>query len=203
MTSTINLASTAQKATSPFLHYIFSKSLDESLGEELLAWCDTCSAWRQQRIEGFYDTENIDLGRSEVPSQLEAFRSTDVLLEIRTQLGVLFRKEFDDRVDIMLQRMTAGQRMGVHSDYGPYGQTHRLIIHLCSSWAPTHGGLLLLLASETPSSRADLDKIYPPRHGNALAFEVSRTSFHAVSPVFSGRRYTLAYSLYAKGGYDD
>lgn len=41
----------------------------------------------------------------------------------------------------------------------------------------------------------EVARIIRPIHGSATAFEISPTSFHAVSTIQMGARYTLVYSF--------
>jgi hypothetical protein len=46
--------------------------------------------------------------------------------------------------------------------------------------------------NEKESSR----NFVPPVHRSGFAFEISERSFHSVTPVLHGERYTLSYTFY-------
>ena len=54
------------------------------------------------------------------------------------------------------------------------------------------GGLLMLFRSEAPES---VHSALLPTHGSGFAFEISANSFHAVSSIRTGERYTLVYTF--------
>jgi hypothetical protein len=68
------------------------------------------------------------------------------------------------------------------------------LIQLNRGWDEANGGLLMLFRG--PEVEA-LDQIVPPTSRSAFGFEISNSSFHAVSQVHQGDRYTLVFSFYA------
>jgi hypothetical protein len=71
-------------------------------------------------------------------------------------------------------------------------ETHRLLIQLNTGWEPKQGGLLMLFGSDSPES---LQHVILPAHDSGLAFEISPSSFHAVSTIKRGVRYTIVYTF--------
>jgi hypothetical protein len=53
----------------------------------------------------------------------------------------------------------------------------------------------MLFSSGDP---ADVHRVLRPQHLSAFAFEISPDSFHAVSQMHGGARYTVIYSLRAR-----
>jgi hypothetical protein len=53
----------------------------------------------------------------------------------------------------------------------------------------------MLFSSGDP---ADVHRVLRPQHLSAIAFEISPASFHAVSQMHGGARFTVIYSLRAR-----
>lgn len=184
----------------PFPHWVVRRCLDPAFGAEVLAWFQRAT-WEFRRIEGFYETQDIDLCRVELPPALEVLRSPELLAHLHAQLETWTGLPFEARFDLCAQKLVPGYRIGIHSDFGPVQQTHRLLLQLNTGWSLDNGGLLMLLDSEEPDERSTANRYYLPRHLSALAFEISPRSHHAVSEILASTRYTLAYSFYCVDGY--
>ncbi len=117
-------------------------------------------------------------------------------------MGSEIERRFDTtlaaKVDVTAQKMVAGQRIGIHTDFGPVGQAYRFLIQLNAGWPASNGGLLFLLDEEKPAAPSPATRVLVPSSGSGLAFEISERSYHGVSRVEAGERYTLAYSFYAR-----
>ena len=90
-----------------------------------------------------------------------------------------------------------GQTIRIHNDYVEGHETHRLLIQLNDGWTDENGGMLMLFGS---ASHRDLKRVVRPLHGSALSFEISPDSYHAVSTIHGGERFTLVYSFKAQEG---
>ena len=67
-----------------------------------------------------------------------------------------------------------------------------MLVQLNRGWDDANGGILMLFAG---SRAEDVERMVRPTHASAVSFEISPTSFHAVSTIHSGERYTLVYSF--------
>ena len=108
---------------------------------------------------------------------------------------------FEERVNVQAHRLIEGQRIRVHSDFGEQPQTHRMVIQFGRGWDASWGGLLLLLKDWPNGELSPQDRYYPPIPRLAVGFEISPRSYHAVSVVRGGLRYSVVYSFYCEGGY--
>ena len=99
--------------------------------------------------------------------------------------------------EVTAHKLLPGQTIRVHNDHRPRGETHRLLVQLNRGWDDEQGGLLLLFGS---AAADDVRRILRPTHRSATAFEISPKSFHAVSTIRRGERYTLVYSFRAAHG---
>ena len=84
------------------------------------------------------------------------------------------------------------QTIRIHNDYLDGEETHRLLIQLNAGWDRKQGGLLMLFGDKRPESLA---RTIVPTHGSGFAFEISQASFHAVSSITDGERFTLVYTF--------
>ncbi|RUX10175.1 2OG-Fe(II) oxygenase, partial [Mesorhizobium sp. M8A.F.Ca.ET.059.01.1.1] len=95
-------------------------------------------------------------------------------------------------VEVTAHRMVVGQTIRIHNDFRPGGETHRILVQLNRGWADDQGGLLMLFGS---GDADDVRRVIRPVHGSGLGFSISESSFHAVSTITSGERFTLVYSF--------
>jgi Rps23 Pro-64 3,4-dihydroxylase Tpa1-like proline 4-hydroxylase len=99
-----------------------------------------------------------------------------------------------DLVEVTAHKLLPGQTIRIHNDYVEGGESHRLLIQLNRGWTDSQGGLLMLFDS---SRIDDVRRVIRPLHASATAFAISAKSFHAVSTIRGGERYTLVYSFKA------
>jgi len=178
----------------PFPHYGWDQVLPESTAHDVLAWFENDAPWNL-RIASFYEQYEFSLLVSSPPAVLEALVSADTIAKLASDLRELFKFDRDlVLVDVSAHRLTAGQTIRVHNDYLGSEETHRLLIQFNCGWSIEDGGLLMLFGSDAAK---DIHSALLPSHGSAFAFEISPRSFHAVSKVNAGERYTLVYTFRA------
>ena len=100
---------------------------------------------------------------------------------------------FNSPTDIAEKSVKPGQRIRLHNDFIAGAETHRLMIQLNQGWKDENGGFLLFFNSADAS---DLHKVFRPVHNSAVGFAISPESYHAVSTLHAGERFTLVYSFY-------
>jgi 2OG-Fe(II) oxygenase superfamily len=189
-----NMFSNARASDRPFPHLRIPEALPKEQAEQVLAWLEQRAPW-SLRVADFYEQEECSLLKSE-PSEVVCSLVAPSFLEA---LQVAMRDNFGLRIapvvtDVTAHRLTSGQTIRIHNDYIDGEETHRLLIQLNSGWTAEQGGLLMLFRSEAPD---DVDDVIIPRHRSCLAFEISPRSYHAVSQIKTGERYTLVYSFRA------
>ena len=94
--------------------------------------------------------------------------------------------------EIAAHRLVRGQTIRMHNDYIDGKETHRLLIQLNHGWKLEQGGVLMIFGSRSPE---DVRRTLKPVHCSGLVFEISPSSFHAVSQIKDRERYTLVYSF--------
>lgn len=176
----------------PFCYATFRECLPAGLGAEILRWFENDAPWRLKRTE-FYEQYEFSCWDYSSP-MASCVTSSTVLEVIRTAMMEVFGRRFKKSISVVAHKLLEGQRIGIHNDYLAGEESHRLVIQLNHGLSDDDGGFLMLFNSDNP---ADIDKVMRPVHLSGFAFEISPASFHAVSEVHGGIRYSLIYSLCA------
>jgi Rps23 Pro-64 3,4-dihydroxylase Tpa1-like proline 4-hydroxylase len=179
----------------PFDHAYSPRCISDALAQELLGWLETEAPWQEKVIDGFYRLEDCQIDKAKLPASLEELRSHRTTEAVRATLGRLFGRTPSGRVMVDAHRLYPGCSLRVHTDAGKnQTQTYRFLIQLNRGWGPAQGGLLMFLDEPAPTEASTRHRYFVPTHGSAVAFAISEKSFHAVSPVVTGTRYTVTYS---------
>ena len=168
--------------------------LPDALAEDALVWFETVAPWRL-RVASFYEQWEMHLDADELPPPVRPLLDPTLVRGIADDFLPAGHKGAD-LVEATAHRLSPGQTIRIHNDYRPGGETGRLLVQLNRGWDDAQGGLLMLFASADPSNVAGVVR---PVHGSGFGFEISPTSFHAVSTVSFGERYTLVYSFRRSG----
>jgi len=176
----------------PFPTWRADGVIDPALGSLALEWLERDAPWRLRQTD-FYEQHEFSLLDASLPASLRALVSAEFVARAADGLGGALGAPSLSLVEITAHRLTAGQTIRIHNDYLSSGEeTHRLLIQLNRGWQAEFGGYLMLFESDQPESVADL---LLPVHRSAFGFEISPRSFHAVSTINSGQRYTLVYTF--------
>lgn len=180
----------------PFPHFAAAECLDAESAEAILLWLETGAPWRVLR-DDFYEFEGVNLRDTRLPLDL-AYLVGDLFLDaVRRDLEQIFGTRLGGRAGVAAQRLVPGRDIGVHSDFGTECQTHRLLLQLNRGWSFGQGGILMLFEQERPERVTEEQCLYIPEHRSVVGFAISERSYHAVSRVQSGDRYTLCVSFAA------
>lgn len=179
-------------ASSPFPHMRVPEILTPEAGDRILRWFRSGAPWRL-RVESFYEQHEFSLLATDLDTQVGELISAEFVEKVRQDLQARFDVHASlILVDVAAHRLTAGQTIRVHNDYLGDSETHRLLIQLNDGWSADHGGLLMLFADGIPESLA---AVVMPTHLSGFAFEISPISYHAVSSIKDGERYTVVYTF--------
>lgn len=178
----------------PFPYLVSRQAFDPDMGQAILRWFETDAPWRLVEAD-FYEQFEFSLWDVQMPSSLTFLRAPGFLAVVKQRLSEHFAVDLSDHLDITAHKLVAGQRIRLHNDFIPGAETHRLLIQFNRGWHDEKGGLLLFFNSTDP---ADIHKIFCPIHNSAVGFAISATSYHAVSTLHAGERFTLVYSFYEK-----
>lgn len=180
----------------PFHYSIVSQAFPSSLSLNILDWLESETSWKLVKTD-FYEQFVVSLLDVELPEHLSLFRDTKHLQTLRKKIEALFRVNFKDKFDIVAHRLVPGQSIRIHNDFIPGYETHRFTVQLNRGVQDNWGGWFILFDSSNP---AEIHKILRPTHNSALGFAISECSYHAVSPLYDGERYTLVFSFYEAHG---
>jgi Rps23 Pro-64 3,4-dihydroxylase Tpa1-like proline 4-hydroxylase len=177
----------------PFPCFTVARVLSEELEQELLTWFESAAPWRLAVMD-FYEQYEFDFKDAVIPEGLQFLFSDDSLYRLRNKMGSLLGATLKPQVDITAHKLNRTQRIRIHNDARPEGETHRLLVQLNRGWDEANGGLLMLFRGPEVET---LEDIILPTSRSAFGFEISHVSYHAVSQVHQGDRYTLVFSFYA------
>lgn len=179
-------------SSDPFPHFRVAGILAAAAADRALDWLRHRAPWTL-RVESFYEQHEFSLLSTELGPGIADLASPAFVEAVRTELRGRFDLDGDlELVDVSAHRLTAGQTIRIHNDFIGDAETHRLLIQLNDGWEAERGGLLMLFAGEAPES---LRHVVMPTHASGFAFEISPVSYHAVSSIKAGERYTLVYTF--------
>lgn len=174
----------------PFPHALSRWAVPPDLAERALSWMEGSAPWRL-RVASFYEQWEMHLDGAALPVDLQDLLApSTVALLVRELLS----NGSEEKVltEVTAHRMVSGQTIRIHNDYRPGGEVHRVLVQLNRGWTDDQGGLLMLFGS----GNADhVSRVLRPVHGSGLGFRISESSFHAVSTITAGERFTLVYSF--------
>ena len=174
----------------PFPHAVSRQLISSDLADRVLAWFEDGAPWGL-RIESFYEQYELNLHQVDLPENLTHLISEEAIGQIQQMLAPLTTGTLT-LVEANAHKLLPGQTIKIHNDYIGSEETHRVLIQLNRHWSDDNGGMLMLFSSP---NAADVARLVRPIHRSATAFEISPASFHAVSTIWSGERYTLVYSF--------
>ena len=185
--------SSAILRSQPFQCFTVAQVVSKQLEQTLLGWFESEAPWRLSVMD-FYEQYEFDFENVELPAELKPLFSQDSLDELRQNVGMLLGASLKPQMEITAHKLNRSQKIRIHNDARPDGETHRLLVQVNRGWSEANGGLLMLFRGPEVET---LDDIIAPTSGSAFGFEISTASYHAVSQVHQGDRYTLVYSFYA------
>lgn len=180
------------KSGAPFPHLRMADILHRDDADRVLLWFQEKAPWKLT-IADFYEQYEFSLLDSPLERGIECLIQANAIKTITDELEFSFglRRKLE-LVEASAHKLIGGQTIRIHNDFIGSAESHRLLIQINAGWELTQGGLLMLFASDAPES---LQSVLLPTHGSGFAFEISPNSFHAVSSINSGERYTLVYTF--------
>jgi Rps23 Pro-64 3,4-dihydroxylase Tpa1-like proline 4-hydroxylase len=185
--------SAAIPRTKPFLYFTADRVVTADLELALLEWFESQAPWRLMVMD-FYEQYEFDFRDADLPLHLKPLFCEETLAELRQNVGTLLGSSLKRRIDITAHKLNRSQKIRIHNDARPDGETHRFLIQLNRGWDEANGGLLMLFGGPEVET---LEEVISPTSRSGFGFEISNSSYHAVSQVYQGDRYTLVFSFYA------
>ncbi len=185
------MTSAADVRRVPFAHVATMDAVGAALAEATLAWMESDAPWTL-RIADFYEQWELHLERATLPEPLSKLLDPYFVDTLKVRLlGPIIAADLE-LVEVTAHKLLAGQTIRIHNDYIEDAESHRILIQLNRGWRDEQGGLLMLFGS---SSSGDVQRVIRPIHRSAFGFSISERSFHAVSTIAEGERFTLVYSF--------
>ena len=182
----------ANVAAEPFPYFTVSQGFPPQVSSLILEWLTAEAPW--VLIEtNFYEQYEINLSGSSAPPHLAFLTKQPFLDDLRSKAEHAFSVSLGNRVDCTAHKLVSGQRIRIHNDFIPGEETHRVLVQLNCGWTEEQGGFLVFFNSEDPT---DIHAVFQPIHNSVVGFAISEISYHAVSTIHAGERYTLVFSFY-------
>jgi hypothetical protein len=195
MQQPITYIETAEARRRPFRYFISEQVLSPDSASHLLHWLETGARWHLHQ-GAFFDQYECNLLGVPAPSGCAALFGQKALDELKLRMEALLGAELADEIEIVAHKLLPSQGIGIHNDEPHDGlETHRLILQLNRGWSNENGGHLFLFNSKNP---LDIHAVVRPTHNTGVGFAMSDRSYHAVSDVRQGIRYTVIYSFWQK-----
>jgi Rps23 Pro-64 3,4-dihydroxylase Tpa1-like proline 4-hydroxylase len=175
----------------PFPHTVSGRALPTSLANAVLEWFENAAPWHL-RIERFYEQYELNLHQVNLAAELASLVADEMIEALMAQMLSPLTDERLVLVEANAHKLLPGQTIKIHNDFIAGEETHRVLIQINRNWTDHNGGMLMLFSSPAVD---DIARIIRPIHGSGMAFEISPSSFHAVSTIHAGERYTLVYSF--------
>jgi hypothetical protein len=187
----------AERFALPYPLIKVDNAIETDLASTLYGWLASLDGW-SGNPEPYYAVRELDLKALDVPIGLSRLFAPEALSQLRAQLGVMFGCRFAGRMRLIGHRMVEGQGAGIHSD-DPRGveETHRMVITLGQDASTLHGGLFAAFDGQSPSRFV---RAFAPVHNQCLLFEADAHSYHAITEVRYGRRYSVVLSFWREQG---
>ena len=175
----------------PFEHFV-GRCMQPGDCQEWLCWFEIDAPWKLTTTD-FYEQYEFNLLHNSLAPAVRLLACPETLTSLRGWMARRFHQPLSERVDVTAHKLVPEQTIRIHNDYIPCGESHRLLLQLNRAWEPEHGGYLMFFSGPEPES---VRKIVDPKHGSVQAFAISPRSYHAVSTVHGGERFTVVYSFY-------
>lgn len=181
----------SEETAEPFPSIRTRAIVPEQIADDALAWLEGTAPWRLKRTD-FYEQYEFSLLDHAPPPAIEGLISPAFVESIAERFQRSWNGPALELVGVTAHRLSAGQTIRIHNDFIGPDETHRLLIQLNRGWAADQGGYLMLFASAEPESASD---VLLPEHRSAFGFPISPKSYHAVSTIHGGDRFTLVYTF--------
>jgi Rps23 Pro-64 3,4-dihydroxylase Tpa1-like proline 4-hydroxylase len=165
--------------------------MEAQFAQATLNWMEKSAPWRL-KVASFYEQWELHLDGSVLPTELQRLVSHGTIRDLKKLMLSPMTNDDLQLIEVTAHKLVSGQTIRIHNDYIPGEETHRLLVQLNRGWSDNQGGVLMLFGSSQPN---DIRRALIPTSRSSFAFESSPASFHAVSTISGGERFTLVYSF--------
>ena len=187
----ISAGATITARTTPFAHAVAPRLLDGETAAIVLEWFEDGAPWRL-KLASFYEQYECNLHEAELPARIAFLTDPVFVTQLAQHMLDPISNDQLELTEVNAHKLVGGQTIKIHNDYIGGAETHRVLVQLNRGWDDANGGILMLFAGPRAEN---VERMVRPTHASAVSFEISPTSFHAVSTIHSGERYTLVYSF--------
>lgn len=174
----------------PFPHFVAPRFYAPEFADTLLGWLENDAVWqlKQTRV---YEQWQLGFNDFRHCEAIAGLFDAQVLRAVRDAVARSFGATLTDRVNISAHKLLPGQFANIHTDNVP-GETHRMVVQLNRGRAADSGGNLVFLSGPAPG---DLHTAFRQVSNTAIGFRLGEGSYHAITRVREGIRYTLIYTF--------
>lgn len=190
------------KFEKPYKHFSLDNPFKPQDADKILRWLETTNMFTSRK-ERLLRSSSFFLSAENIPSEVADFFSNQNLISLKKDIENIFNIEFKDYFTVSANKFVLGEGALIHTDYiDPESKseiyfTHRFLLYFNRGWVETDGGSLGIFNS---SDQNDLEKTINPIHNTAIGFAINPHSYHAVSAIKNGIRFTLNFSFTSKNG---
>lgn len=175
----------------PFRYATFDRCFPESSADPILRWFETTAPWKHVQTD-FYEQHEFSCW-DESGTAAAFLTDHQLIRRLRHDLEAIFGHSLRPEPTVVAHRLVPGHRIGIHNDLLEDGETHRFVLQLNRGLRDADGGFFMLFNSSSPS---DIHAILRPTSLSGFAFEISPTSYHAISQMHGNVRYSVIYSFF-------
>jgi hypothetical protein len=179
----------------PFEHFVLSEFYEAEFAEKLSRWLSSQAIWRRS-VHHFYD--QFELNFKDIPLIPESIAipllASTALDRVKGLAEDLFRTQLRPNLCVGAHKLIDGQGIGIHTDSAPGEESHRIVVQLSRDWQDSSGGHLVFFGS---ADVRDVRNIFRHIFNSAIGFSLGGASYHAVSNVLHGERFTIIYGFWS------
>lgn len=181
----------------PYPHFVASPFYTKQFYDLLLTWLEENSNWRL-RTTSFYEQYEYGFSEKKLCEGIEALWDAEVLACIRDRVAQEFNHPISNRISISAHKLISGQHIGIHTDTTD-SETHRLVVQLNRGRDENSGGNFVVLSGSSPSN---VERVFNQKPNSAIGFALGESSYHAVTRVKAGTRFTIIYTFLSEKAAD-
>ena len=178
----------------PFEYFFGDSEINQDVISSWLDWLESDAPW--ELIEtNFYEQYEFSLNSIEKPNNIDYLSNPHMLSSLVKSVERIFSTGLKSKVNITAHKLLSGQTIRIHNDFleEEGAENYRVLLQLNRTWDEENGGYLMFF-SDCDSQK--LSDVVEPISGSIQGFKISPTSYHAVSTVHAGERYTIVYSFF-------
>jgi hypothetical protein len=176
--------------TTPFPHFVSPRFYAGEFSNALLSWLESTPAWNLKET-ALYAQYELGFGKVKDCPEIQAVSDGAVLARIRDEVSRAFGVSISGRINIWAHKLVPGQYAGIHTDNIP-SETHRLVVQLNRGRSDDSGGNLVFLSGSSPR---DVEIVFKQQTNSAVGFLLGAGSYHAITQVKTGVRFTIIYTF--------